>query len=234
MYMTKGIKKSAFDTITGIMSLNESEVKDLPQIFKVDDKAIIRAHADVEVNRVMIDLLDENDNAIFTLSFDWGDWQNIIERTRWPSLKEMQSPEAGKFEKWFKNLSSKEKKKFLKEHKQEDEFWSVPREVDLFTKRVAKHGKQRVICVPKEDADSFPPGTKVIVKKVVPPAKVLFQEVERASGLIETVCEHGVGHPTYESAKKVAEKHGHDINTWLIHGCDGCCSKPGFPGRKVE
>lgn len=43
--------------------------------------------------------------------------------------------------------------------------------------------------------------------------------------IIEWVCEHGVGHP--------------DLNTLPandpgIHGCDGCCSRDDFPGKKKE
>lgn len=45
------------------------------------------------------------------------------------------------------------------------------------------------------------------------------------SGIIEEVCEHGIGHPTKESAKKLAKKMGHSIKVWMTHGCDGCCKK---------
>lgn len=56
----------------------------------------------------------------------------------------------------------------------------------------------------------------------------------RASGLIEWVCEHGVGHPDYESAVYL-NTHGHEGSrgTWGIHGCDGCCSRDDFPGKKT-
>ena len=38
----------------------------------------------------------------------------------------------------------------------------------------------------------------------------------RSSGIIEWICEHGVGHPV-----EVPD----NIKSWgLIHGCDGCCS----------
>ena len=49
----------------------------------------------------------------------------------------------------------------------------------------------------------------------------------RKSGLREWVCEHGIGHPIPSSAELVAKQKGHDVSTWLIHGCDGCCSKFG-------
>lgn len=44
-------------------------------------------------------------------------------------------------------------------------------------------------------------------------------QVRRASGLVEDVCVHGVGHPNREW---LAE-HAGDDRTWGIHGCDGCC-----------
>ena len=54
----------------------------------------------------------------------------------------------------------------------------------------------------------------------------------RTSGLLEHVCEHGVGHPDPESAKKVAEKYGHPADIWMTHGCCGCCGKEDYPGNK--
>lgn len=60
----------------------------------------------------------------------------------------------------------------------------------------------------------------------------------RRDGRIERLCKHGVGHPTHESAEVIAERHGHDVSTWLIHGCDGCCeNEPGvgfpYPDKEV-
>ena len=52
-----------------------------------------------------------------------------------------------------------------------------------------------------------------------------MEKIKRMSGIEEMICSHGIGHPTYDSAKKVAEKYGHDIGTWLTHGCDGCCNR---------
>ena len=46
----------------------------------------------------------------------------------------------------------------------------------------------------------------------------------RGSGLLEHVCQHGVGHPDPASARKLGEGFG-------IHGCDGCCQRDDFPGR---
>jgi len=54
--------------------------------------------------------------------------------------------------------------------------------------------------------------------------------IHRASGIIEILCEHGTGHPTKESVERVAKKHEHKVDVWMTHGCDGCCSKPGFYG----
>ncbi|MGQ4893478.1 MAG: macro domain-containing protein [Candidatus Njordarchaeia archaeon] len=53
----------------------------------------------------------------------------------------------------------------------------------------------------------------------------------KSTGLIEWVCEHGVGHPDYESAERVANKYGHSKDVWLIHGCDGCCTHKDFPSK---
>jgi hypothetical protein len=39
----------------------------------------------------------------------------------------------------------------------------------------------------------------------------------RADGRLEWVCDHGIGHTI-----DVPEEYAH-INTWWIHGCDGCC-----------
>ena len=40
-----------------------------------------------------------------------------------------------------------------------------------------------------------------------------WKESKRANGRMEWLCEHGVGHGNH------------------IHGCDGCCSDPSFPGK---
>jgi hypothetical protein len=52
--------------------------------------------------------------------------------------------------------------------------------------------------------------------------------IRRKSGLMEWVCEHGVGHPLLASAIKIANKHKHILSTWLTHGCDGCCKSEEF------
>lgn len=50
--------------------------------------------------------------------------------------------------------------------------------------------------------------------------------LRRETGLVEGICEHGVGHPIWGSADWMALYFGHprDDNPWLVHGCDGCCS----------
>lgn len=40
-------------------------------------------------------------------------------------------------------------------------------------------------------------------------------------GILERICEHGVGHPDYDSARYLASVGKNYEN---IHGCDGCCS----------
>jgi len=51
--------------------------------------------------------------------------------------------------------------------------------------------------------------------------KLIVRRDSFARGLIEAICEHGVGHPIPESVehmKRVTKQ-----ETWAIHGCDGCC-----------
>jgi hypothetical protein len=48
------------------------------------------------------------------------------------------------------------------------------------------------------------------------------KQIVRANGLIEDVCEHGVGHPNRDWMKL----HDPDGEKGCgIHGCDGCCIK---------
>jgi len=44
--------------------------------------------------------------------------------------------------------------------------------------------------------------------------------IRRESGLVELVCEHGVGHPAYGSVDYLGDE------SYSIHGCCGCCSTP--------
>lgn len=61
-----------------------------------------------------------------------------------------------------------------------------------------------------------------------------WNRIKRGTGLVEYQCEHGVGHPDEISASAIADKHGHDVHIWLVHGCDGCCSSDDFPGRHCK
>jgi hypothetical protein len=61
---------------------------------------------------------------------------------------------------------------------------------------------------------------------------MIWRKIVRDSGLIEWECEHGVGHPDDESIREMDNIHGSGSEgSWGIHGCDGCCSRPDFPGK---
>ena len=62
--------------------------------------------------------------------------------------------------------------------------------------------------------------------------KMIWKKNIRATGLIEWVCECGVGHPDRSSAETIAKKFKHKTKTWLIHSCCGCCKRNDFPGKK--
>lgn len=47
--------------------------------------------------------------------------------------------------------------------------------------------------------------------------------IRRSSGLIEHICEHGVGHPAIGSVQFM-ELNGAEMMG--VHGCDGCCHTP--------
>lgn len=49
-------------------------------------------------------------------------------------------------------------------------------------------------------------------------------QIVRASGLVEDICKHGVGHPNEEWLRSHCLK-PETYHTWSIHGCDGCCSE---------
>jgi len=46
-------------------------------------------------------------------------------------------------------------------------------------------------------------------------------QIVRASGLVEDICEHGIGHPNI-SWLKLHDPDGE--KGYSIHGCDGCCA----------
>ena len=56
-----------------------------------------------------------------------------------------------------------------------------------------------------------------------------WTRLRRASGLVEWVCQHGVGHPDNDSVDRMEKRAPNGC--WHIHGCDGCCRREDFPGR---
>jgi hypothetical protein len=55
------------------------------------------------------------------------------------------------------------------------------------------------------------------------------QQVLRASGVIEDVCRHGIGHPNAEWLSQVLREQGRTVwSTKSMHGCCGCCRHEDF------
>lgn len=64
-----------------------------------------------------------------------------------------------------------------------------------------------------------------------------IKTIRRETGLIEGICEHGIGHPLYASIDWMIICEELDISLrtigkdnrepqeshWAVHGCDGCC-----------
>jgi hypothetical protein len=46
-------------------------------------------------------------------------------------------------------------------------------------------------------------------------------QIRRLNGLIEDICEHGVGHPNQE----YMQREGFKRPAMGVHGCDGCCCR---------
>lgn len=44
----------------------------------------------------------------------------------------------------------------------------------------------------------------------------------RETGLVEHICDHGIGHPCPDSWSYFDKMYGHKPGTWGVHGCDGC------------
>jgi hypothetical protein len=42
-------------------------------------------------------------------------------------------------------------------------------------------------------------------------------------GILERICEHGVGHPDQDAAEYLSSRGAGYEN---VHGCDGCCGRP--------
>ena len=57
-----------------------------------------------------------------------------------------------------------------------------------------------------------------------------WKRIVRASGLVEWQCEHGVGHPDQSSVITLTYLTGQ--TGWGIHGCDRCCMRDDFPGKR--
>ncbi len=56
-------------------------------------------------------------------------------------------------------------------------------------------------------------------------SKPWVQTIRRASGLVEHICEHGVGHPAIGSVMWLDLAGPEDAKgSWGVHGCDGCCT----------
>lgn len=61
-----------------------------------------------------------------------------------------------------------------------------------------------------------------IDQRLYPKPKWAVKQIVRASGLVEDICEHSIGHPNTGWMKI----HDPDGELGLgIHGCDGCCFK---------
>lgn len=62
-----------------------------------------------------------------------------------------------------------------------------------------------------------------------------WKTIRRETGLIEHVCEHGIGHPNVGSMARLDEIYGPGSDgSWGVHGCDGCCSGENFPGNALN
>lgn len=76
----------------------------------------------------------------------------------------------------------------------------------------------------------------------------MWKTIRRETGLIEHICEHGVGHPNAGSVQYMEyvdqcrreweiddsyvpiPSEPYTKSHWWVHGCDGCCSLKEFPG----
>ena len=57
--------------------------------------------------------------------------------------------------------------------------------------------------------------------------KPWVQTIRRASGLVEHVCKHGVGHPAIGSVLWLDQAGPKGAKgSWSSHGCCGCCHDP--------
>lgn len=56
----------------------------------------------------------------------------------------------------------------------------------------------------------------------------------RETGLVEWICDCGVGHPDMNSVRELEAEYPQGKGTWGIHGCCGHCSRDDFPGKLKE
>ena len=90
-----------------------------------------------------------------------------------------------------------------------------------FHKKTKEDIKKEVAetMLPPPPAPPSPPAKQLPTEPFDKPAWA-HGRVKRASGLVEDVCVHGVGHPNPQSLE-VLEAQG--LKGFGIHGCDGCC-----------
>jgi len=55
--------------------------------------------------------------------------------------------------------------------------------------------------------------------------KWAVHQITRETGLLEDICEHGVGHPNLQWIREYKEREPERGKHIGIHGCDGCCYK---------
>jgi len=70
-----------------------------------------------------------------------------------------------------------------------------------------------------------------MTQKQYPKPKWAESQTVRASGLVEDICKHGVGHPNEAWLKSVG---GLVARAYSIHGCDGCCCDEYREAREKE
>ncbi|MAF24395.1 hypothetical protein CL634_02250 [bacterium] len=73
------------------------------------------------------------------------------------------------------------------------------------------------------EAEKSDTATK-IDQEMFPKPEWAVSQLTRSTGLVEDVCEHGIGHPNRDWI--VRRKFSRPKESyWGTHGCDGCCSK---------
>ena len=87
---------------------------------------------------------------------------------------------------------------------------------------VDRAGRDKYLC------RTWPPTDQKLdaVAQLCGAAPGFWTKTVRETGLLEHVCQHGVGHPDPASATALGG------GAWHVHGCDGCCRRDDFPGRE--